>query len=101
MERKKHLKHATIYQVYVRNHTKEGTFKALEKDLNRISALDVDILYLLPIHPLGQKSRKGSLGSPYAIKDYYAINEELGSLDDFKELINASHKLGQIGRAHV
>lgn len=94
MERKKYLKHATIYQVYVRNHSAEGTFKALLKDLNRISALDVDILYLLPIHPLGDVSRKGTLGSPYAIKDYYAINEELGTLEDFKALLNASHKLG-------
>lgn len=94
MEQKNYLKNQTIYQVYVRNHTKEGTFKALEKDLDRIASLGVDILYLLPIHPLGKKERKGTLGSPYAISDYYAINEELGNLEDFKTLLNAAHKLG-------
>ncbi|HZJ89644.1 MAG TPA: alpha-amylase family glycosyl hydrolase [Bacilli bacterium] len=93
MQNKEYLKHATIYQVYPRNHTPEGTFQALIKDLERIKALDVDILYLLPIHPLGEKSRKGTLGSPYAIKDYYAINPEHGSLADFKALIRAAHEL--------
>lgn len=93
MKRKSYLKHATIYQVYPRNHTKEGTFKALLKDLKRIKALDVDILYLLPIHPLGEKSRKETLGSPYAIKDYYAINPELGTLEDFKLLVHEAHAL--------
>ncbi len=94
MERKEYLKHQTIYQVYVRNHTFEGTFKALEKDLLRIVELGVDVLYLLPIHPIGAKSRKGTLGSPYAINDYYGVNKELGTLDDFKSFLNAAHKLG-------
>ncbi len=93
MKRKTYLKHATIYQVYVRNHTKKGTFKALKGDLKRIKDLGVDILYLLPIHPIGEISRKGKLGSPYAIKDYYGINEELGNLDDFKSLLATAHDL--------
>lgn len=94
MERKTYLKHHTIYQIYVRNHTSEGTFKALEKDLYRIVELGVDVIYLLPIHPIGEVARKGALGSPYAIKDYYGINEELGNLDDFKSFLLAAHKLG-------
>lgn len=94
MERKSYLKQSTIYQVYVRNHTSEGTFKAIESDLARIKDLGVDILYLLPIHPIGEKSRKGTLGSPYAIKDYYSINDELGNLEDFKSLLAVSHQFG-------
>ena len=89
-----HLKNQTIYQVYVRNHTKEGTFQALLKDLPRIQQLGATILYLLPIHPIGKEARKGTLGSPYSIVDYYSINPELGTLDDFKVLVKEAHKLG-------
>ncbi|MFW5864520.1 MAG: alpha-amylase family glycosyl hydrolase [Candidatus Izemoplasmataceae bacterium] len=85
------LRKLFIYQVYVRNHTEEGTFKALINDLDRIQALGVDIVYLLPIHEIGELNRKGTLGSPYAIKDYYSINHELGTLEDFKQLIQEVH----------
>ena len=88
------LKNQTIYQVYVRNHTTEGTFQALIKDLPRIQQLGATILYVLPIHPIGKEARKGSLGSPYSIVDYYAINPELGSLEDFRTLLDEAHKLG-------
>lgn len=84
----------TIYQVFVRNHTSEGTFKALMSDLARIKSLGVDILYLLPIHQIGIKARKGKCGSPYSIRDYRSICEDLGTLEDFSALIDASHKLG-------
>lgn len=94
MKRKIYLKNQTIYQIYVRNHTKEGTFNALVKDLDRIKALGVDILYLLPIHPIGEVARKGKLGSPYAIKDYYLVNPELGTLEDFQSFLNVAHSYG-------
>ena len=81
-----------IYQVYTRNHTKEGTFKALENDLDRIKKLGTDVIYLLPIHPIGKKDKKGSLGCPYSISDYRKINPEYGTLEDFKDLINLVHK---------
>ncbi|PKL01047.1 MAG: alpha-amylase [Tenericutes bacterium HGW-Tenericutes-1] len=86
------LRNTTIYQVFVRNHTSEGTFNSLIKDLDRIKDLGVDILYLLPIHPIGEKNRKGLLGSPYSIKNYREINPELGTIDDFINLINESHE---------
>lgn len=89
---KNYLKNSIIYQVFVRNYTKEGTFKALEKHLDDISKLKVDILYLLPINEIGIINRKGDLGSPYSIKDYYKINPELGDIDSFKHLINETHK---------
>jgi len=85
------LRNLVIYQVYVRNHTEEGTFKALINDLDRIQALGVDMVYLLPVHPIGVKNRKGTLGSPYSIQDYNLINPELGTLEDFQELINEVH----------
>ncbi len=84
----------TIYQVFVRNHTLEGTFFSLEKDLDRIKSLGVDVLYLLPIHEIGLKDRKGRYGSPYSIKDYRSISEDLGTLDDFKHLLVAAHDIG-------
>jgi len=85
------LKTYTIYQVYVRNYTVEGTFKALINQLDYIKSLGVKIVQLLPINEIGIDGRKGTLGSPYAIKDYYAINHELGTLDDFKQLIKEAH----------
>jgi glycosidase len=90
----KRLRNMVVYQVYVRNHTNEGTFKALEADLDRIRNLGADMIHLLPVHPIGTQNRKGSLGSPYAISDYRAINPELGTADDFTSLVNAIHKRG-------
>lgn len=91
---KKALPGMTIYQVFVRNHTEEGTFLALIEDLPRIRALNVDILYLLPIHEIGNKARKGKYGSPYSIKDYRSISPDLGTLEDFIGLVKAAHEHG-------
>jgi glycosidase len=88
------LRKLFIYQVYIRNHTKEGTFKAFIKDLDRIKTLGVDVVYLLPIHPIGQKNKKGDLGCPYSISDYGSVNPEYGTLDDFKELVSKVHDKG-------
>ena len=85
------LRNKIIYQVFVRNYSKEGTFKALELDLDRIKDLGVDYIYLLPIHEIGQKERKGSMGSPYSIKDYYSITSDYGTEEDLKSLINSAH----------
>ncbi|ERJ12985.1 alpha-amylase family glycosyl hydrolase [Haloplasma contractile] len=83
-----------IYQVYNRNHNESGTFLELVDDLDRIKDLGTDILYLLPIHPIGMKNKKGSLGCPYSIQDYRGINPEYGTLEDFKKLIEETHKRG-------
>lgn len=85
---------STIYSIYVRNHTPEGTFKAVEADLDRIKALGTDIIWFLPIHPIGQKGKKGSLGCPYSISDYRAVNPEYGTLEDFRHLVDEIHKRG-------
>lgn len=83
-----------IYSVYVRNHTAEGTFEAVRRDLARIKALGADIIWFLPVHPIGEKGHKGTLGCPYAIRDYRAVNPEYGTLDDFKRLVDGIHAHG-------
>lgn len=88
------LQNQVIYSIYVRNHTEEGTFRAVIPDLPRIRALGVDIIWLMPIQPIGEKARKGTAGSPYAIRDYRAVNPELGTLDDFVALVDAIHAEG-------
>lgn len=88
------LRNQVIYSVYVRNHTAEGTFRAVEPDLSRIKELGTDIVWLLPIHPIGRQNRKGSMGCPYAISDYRSVNPEYGTLDDFRSLVDAIHAQG-------
>ena len=66
-------KHAVLYQINTRQFTPEGTFRAAERELPRLKTLGVDILWLMPVHPIGEKNRKGSLGSPYSVKDYYGV----------------------------
>lgn len=88
------LNHQVIYQIYTRNFTLEGTFSALELHLDRLVELGVDILYLLPIHPIGSKDRKGKLGSPYSISDFYGVNPELGTLEELRSFLMQAHKKG-------
>ncbi|AHV98322.1 alpha amylase [Paenibacillus sabinae T27] len=86
------LRNQVIYSVFVRNHTEAGTFQALEGDLDRIQALGADILWLLPIHPIGKESRKGRQGSPYAIQNYREVNPEYGTKEEFIHLVEEIHK---------
>lgn len=90
----KEYRNQIMYCVFVRNYSEEGTFEALRKDLQRIKALGTDIVWLMPIHPLGEINRKGTLGSPYAIRDYRAINPEFGTMEDFIRLVEAIHSHG-------
>ncbi|MBK8721087.1 MAG: alpha-glucosidase C-terminal domain-containing protein [Saprospiraceae bacterium] len=87
-------KNATIYEVNVRQFTKEGNFKAFEAHLPRLKEMGVDIIWLMPIHPIGEKNRKGKLGSYYAVKDYLGVNPEFGTMDEFKSLVKKIHSMG-------
>ncbi len=104
-------KSASIYEVNTRQMTDEGTFQALETHLERISEMGIDILWLMPIHPISEKNRKAKgdlnvediedpeerkkyLGSPYSVADYKAVNPEYGTMDDFKSLLAKTHELG-------
>ena len=88
------LRNKIIYQVFPRQYSKTHDFSGVIKDLKRIKELGVDIIQLLPIHPIGVLDRKGSVGSPYAIKDYRAINPDYGTIEDFQTLLDEAHKLG-------
>lgn len=88
------LRNKVIYSVYVRNHTNDGTFNAVADDLDRIKSLGTDIIWFMPIHPIGVKNKKGSLGCPYANKDYRTTNPEYGTMDDFKSLVEKIHAKG-------
>ena len=83
-----------IYEVNIRQYTAEGTFAAFQEHLPRIKDMGVQILWLMPITPIAEKEKKGSLGSPYAAQDYTSVNPEFGSLQDFKNLVNEAHQLG-------
>ncbi|UJF15213.1 alpha-amylase [Jeotgalibaca sp. MA1X17-3] len=89
-----HLRNKVIYSIYVRNHTEEGTFLSILPDLPRIKGLGVDIIWLMPIHPIGKEMRKGVDGSPYAIQDYRGINPEYGTMEDFELLVEEVRALG-------
>jgi glycosidase len=86
-------KDAVIYEVNIRQYTEEGTFNAFSSHLPRLKELGVDILWLMPVHPIGEKNRKGTLGSYYSIKDYKAINPEFGTFEDFKSLVDKVHEM--------
>ena len=87
-------KNATIYEVNLRQYTNEGTFKSFESHLQRLKKMGVDIIWLMPIHPIGEKNRKGGLGSYYSVKDFRGINPEFGTMQDFKNLVNKIHSMG-------
>lgn len=83
-----------IYEVNVRQYTQEGTFNAFAKELLRLKDMGVHVLWFMPITPIAQKNKKGSLGSYYACSDYVSINPEFGTLDDFKNLVNKAQTMG-------
>lgn len=85
---------AILYQINTRQFTEEGTFKAAQAELPRLRKLGVDILWLMPIHPIGKVSRKGTLGSPYSVQDYYAVNPEFGTAEEFRAFVDAAHAQG-------
>ncbi len=88
------LQRQVIYSVYVRAHTEEGTFLSVIEDLDRIRALGTDIVWLMPIHPIGVKGKKGSLGCPYANRDYRTTNPAYGTMEEFCTLVDAIHARG-------
>ena len=90
----RNLQKQVIYSIYVRAHTAEGSFRSLIPDLERIRNLGTDIIWLMPIHPIGIAGKKGSLGCPYANQDYRDVNPEYGTMEDFRVLVDAIHQRG-------
>lgn len=85
---------SVVYEMNIRQYTPQGTFAAAREQLPRLKELGVDVIWLMPIHEIGEKGRKGTLGSYYAIKDYKSVNPEFGTLEDFDAFLAAAHKLG-------
>ena len=88
------LENSVVYEMNVRQYTPEGTFAAAQQELPRLAELGVDIVWLMPIYPIGVEGRKGTLGSYYAVKDYCAVNPEFGTLEDFDNFLAEAHRLG-------
>ncbi len=87
-------KNANMYEVNIRQFTPEGTFSAFEQHLPRLKSMGVDILWLMPVYPISDTKKKGSLGSYYAVSDYARVNPEFGSLDDFRKMVQTIHANG-------
>jgi len=85
---------ATLYEINLRQFSPEGSIKAVESQLTRLKEMGVDVLWLMPIYPISQSRRKGTLGNPYAVSDYRSVNPEFGTLEDFKSLVRRAHTLG-------
>ncbi len=88
------VRDGVVYEVFPRNFSAEGNFNGITARLDELKDLGVTVLWLMPINPLGQKMRKGTIGSPYAVRDYYAINPDYGTEADLKRLITEAHKRG-------
>lgn len=88
-------KHSTnIYEVNLRQYTREGDFKSFARELPRLRDMGVQVLWFMPITPIAAKNRKGSMGSPYACSDYVSVNPEFGTLGDFRELVALAQSYG-------
>jgi len=87
-------RNAVIYEIFPRNFSGTGDFKGITARLDEIADLGINVLWLMPIHPIGQKLKKGTIGSPYAVRDYYAVNPDYGTTNDLRELVAKAHQRG-------
>ncbi len=81
-----------LYEIYVRGFSESGTFNDVTEALPRLKQMGIEVLWLMPVYPIGKKGRKGPLGSPYAVQDYFTVNPEYGTEADFKTLIETAHQ---------
>jgi glycosidase len=88
------VRDGVIYEIYPRDFSEKGDFEGVTAELDRLKSLGVNILWLMPIHPIGQEKKKGPIGSPYAVRDYYAVNPDYGTAADLKRLVSEAHGRG-------
>lgn len=88
------IREAVIYEIFPRQYSAAGDLNGITRDLDRLKTLGLDVLWLMPIHPIGQAKKKGTVGSPYAVRDYYAINPDYGTAADLKRLVAEAHRRG-------
>src|SRR5260221_1217620 len=86
------LRDGVIYEIFPRHFSRQGDFNGITEQLDRLKEQGIDILWLMPIHPIGEKLRKGTVGSPYAVRDYTAIKADYGTEADVKRLVSEAHK---------
>jgi len=87
------INNKTIYEVNWRQFTDKGDIHSLKEHIPRLKEMGVGILWFMPIHPIGKENRKGELGSYYSVKDYFTVNPELGTLEEFKNLVDYIHEM--------
>src|ERR1043165_8190574 len=88
------VRDGVIYEIYPRAFSQQGNFNAITARLEELKDLGVTILWLMPIHPIGEEKKKGTIGSPYAVRDYYRINPDYGTAEDLKRLVREAHARG-------
>jgi cyclomaltodextrinase / maltogenic alpha-amylase / neopullulanase len=88
------LRDGVIYEIFPRDFSPAGNLNGVTARLDDLQHLGVTILWIMPIHPIGEKCRKGEFGSPYSVRDYYAVDANYGTLDDFKQLVAGAHQRG-------
>jgi glycosidase len=88
------VKDAIVYEVFLRSFSKDQSFKSLERRIPELKKMGVTVLWLMPIHPIGDANRKGTMGSPYSVQDFYGIDPDFGTLDDFRSLVQTVHDHG-------
>ena len=88
------VRDGVVYEIYPRAFSPQGNFNGITSRLDELKELGVTILWLMPIHPIGQEKKKGSIGSPYAVRDYYGINPDYGTKEDLHRLITEAHRRG-------
>ena len=88
------VRDGVIYEIFPRAFSERGDFNGVTARLDELKSLGVTILWLMPIHPIGQEKKKGTIGSPYAVRDYYAVNPDYGTKEDFKRLVSEAHRRG-------
>jgi cyclomaltodextrinase len=88
------VRDAVLYEIFPRNFSPAGDLNGVTARLDELKNLGVTTLWLMPIHPIGEKFRKGAFGSPYAIRDYYAINPDYGTTNDLTRLVQEAHLRG-------
>jgi cyclomaltodextrinase len=88
------LRDGVIYEIFPRVFSSAGDLNGVTIQLDRLRDLGVTILWTMPIHPIGEKLRKGKFGSPYAIRDYYAVDPNYGTVDDYQRLVSETHRRG-------
>ncbi|HEV2327332.1 MAG TPA: alpha-amylase family glycosyl hydrolase [Verrucomicrobiae bacterium] len=88
------LRSSVVYEIFPRDFSTAGDLNTVTARLDELNDLGVNIIWLMPIHPVGQIMKKGTLGSPFSVRDFYAVNPDYGTTNDFRRLVDQAHQRG-------